>query len=113
MSKILLVAILLLTAACQSRPHVSACDARTGVEQARCLRHEKMFVQCGPLKDEAHFACDREFLLANPLQCGAFSGKAAESCRAENAAFKSCEPKPGRGFMQCVRMTTGESPMGH
>jgi hypothetical protein len=94
-------------------PHVGECASRTGVEKARCERHTLMAEKCGPLKGDAHFVCDREFLLANPLDCTKLTDKAKSSCEAEVSAFKTCEKNPGREFMRCVKNTTGESPMGH
>jgi hypothetical protein len=83
------------------------------MRRARCQRHDLMFAQCGPLKGDAHFACDRTFLLAHPLDCSGFTGRDAAKCAAEGAAFKSCEAKPGRDFVACVIDATDESPMGH
>jgi hypothetical protein len=99
--------------AADHQAHVGNCAKKEGVEQLRCERHTKMAEKCGPLKGEAHFVCDREFLLANPLSCKTLTGKFATSCEAELKAFKTCEPKAGREFMKCVKETTGESPMGH
>lgn len=93
--------------------HVGNCVQKEGVEKARCDRHSKMAEKCGPVKGEAHFVCDRDFLLANPLDCSKLTGKATEACNAELKAFKTCEANQGREFMTCVRTTTGESPMGH
>ena len=111
----LLCALSCLSVALPTRAesHVGSCVKKDGVERARCERHEKMAEKCGLIKGEAHFACDREFLIANPLDCKKQSGKAAEACEAEIAAFKTCEPKAGREFMRCVKSTAGESPMGH
>lgn len=106
----LLLACLALPAAAQ---HTFDCTKRSGVEKARCERHEAMFARCGPLKGDAHHACDREFLLAHPLKCGTLSGDEAVKCEKEVAAFATCQPQPGREFVRCVRQSTGESPMGH
>jgi hypothetical protein len=95
------------------KDHVGECAKKEGTEKLRCERHTKMAEKCGPIKGEAHFVCDREFLLANPLNCQSLSGKFAESCEAERKAFKTCEANQGREFMKCVKQTTGESPMGH
>lgn len=95
------------------KAHVGDCAKKEGTEKLRCERHTKMAEKCGPLKGEAHFVCDREFLLANPLTCKTLTGKFATSCEAELNAFKTCEPKQSREFMKCVKETTGESPMGH
>lgn len=93
--------------------HVGSCDEKTGVEKARCERHQKMFDKCGVLKGEEHFVCDRAFLLANPLDCRKQSGDEKAKCEKEVAAFKTCEPQAGREFMRCVRKEAGSSPMGH
>lgn len=108
-------ALLLLAtlAALPAAAHVGDCAPLDGVRKARCERHEKMYGKCGPLKGDAHFACDREYLIANPLRCDAFSGNDAIACGKEVAAFKACEPNAGVEFMRCVRRTAGESPMGH
>jgi len=91
-----LLAFLLTTCSAFAQSHVGDCSKKEGVEKARCERHEKMAEKCGPLKGEAHFVCDREFL-----------------CEAEVKAFKTCEPKQSREFMKCVKETIGISPMGH
>lgn len=93
--------------------HVGACEKKEGIEKPRCERHLKMAEKCGPLKGDAHFVCDREFLIANPLDCVKLADKAANSCAAETKAFKTCEANQGRDFMKCVANTTNESPMGH
>ena len=109
----LLSLILALATAPAFAQHSFDCPKRAGVEKARCERHEAMFVKCGPLKGEEHHACDREFLLANPLKCGRLEAGETARCEKEVAAFKTCQPQPGREFMRCVRQSTGESPMGH
>ncbi len=97
--------------------HKVECDGKEGVEKARCERHVGMAKKCGEIKGEAHFQCDRDYLIANPLDCTQPSVKlsdaASASCKAEVAAFKTCESNTGREFMRCVKKTTGESPMGH
>ena len=95
-----------------AQAHTIDCSGRSGIELARCERHQKMAAQCGPIKGDAHFACDREFLLANPLQCNALGDDDAKRCAAESAAFKACEPQPGREFMRCVGDRMKASPMG-
>jgi len=107
------IAAALLAAALPAAAHMGDCTRQDGVRKARCERHEVMYKKCGPLKGDAHFACDREFLLASPLKCESFSGSDAEACNKEVAAFRTCEPNPGIEFMRCVRKTAGESPMGH
>src|SRR5262245_14718918 len=91
--------------------HTIECSGRSGIELARCERHQKMAAQCGPVKGEAHYACDREFLLANPLACQALAGDDVRRCEAESAAFKTCQPQQGRDFMRCVRDEIKASPM--
>ena len=93
--------------------HVTSCDGKEGIDKARCERHIKMAEKCGPLKGDAHFACDREFLIANPIDCAKLIPKAVDTCAAENKAFKTCEANQGREFMKCVMTTTNDSPMGH
>ncbi len=112
--KNILLAAIVLSFNTSAAEHVGDCAKREGIEQARCERHMKMAEKCGSLKGEAHFACDREFLIANPLSCEKQSdSKVMSACYAEVKAFKSCEAKPGVEFMKCVKTTTGESPMGH
>jgi len=95
-----------------AQSHIGNCAQKSGIEKARCERHEKMYARCGPVKGEAHFACDREFLLANPLDCRAV-GTDTSACAAEGAAFKSCESNEGRAFMRCVRDLINANPQGH
>jgi hypothetical protein len=106
-------ALLFVPASFAADGHVSGCEKKDGIEKLRCERHLKMAEKCGPLKGDAHFSCDREFLIANPLDCVKLADKAADSCVAEAKAFKTCEAKQGREFMKCVVTTTSESPMGH
>lgn len=93
--------------------HVGECDAKDGVEKLRCERHVKMAEKCGRLAGDAHFACDREFLIAHPLACTGLTNTVLEACTAEVNAFKTCQSNMGREFMRCVTQTTGQSPMGH
>lgn len=92
--------------------HEMQCDKRTGLDRARCDRHVGMFGQCGPLKGDAHFDCDRDYLLANPLDCRSLRGDDLQQCNAELAAAKTCQPQAGRAFMRCVRDTTAADPAG-
>jgi hypothetical protein len=114
-----LVASLLVTAlaapavTAPKKSHVGDCTARTGIARARCERHERMYAKCGPIKGEAHFVCDREFLLAYPLDCSQVGFADAQTCEAERAAFIKCEPQQGRAFIRCVRTEIDASPMGH
>ena len=93
--------------------HVADCSRFDGVAQLRCERHVRMMDKCGLLKGTAHHACDREFLLANPLNCSVLKEGQRTLCDAELKAFKTCEPKPGVEFMGCVKQSTGASPVGH
>jgi hypothetical protein len=106
------IGALLTLAATAAAAHEFKCGERSGIDRARCERHEKMFAKCGPIKGEAHFVCDREFLLAHPLVCTALAGDDVKRCEAEVTAFKTCEPKPGRELMRCVRDEIKASPMG-
>ena len=96
-----------------AQSHVPDCATRAGIEKARCERHTYMFAKCGSVKGEAHFVCDREFLLANPLDCQSVGERDGAACMAEVNAMKTCEPKAGREFMRCVRDEIKTSPMGH
>lgn len=93
------------------RAHEVQCENMDGIKLARCERHQKMAQKCGPIKGEAHFACDREYLIASPLDCKKLSGKDAAQCIAEDKAFKTCEPQAGQEFMRCVRKEIDASPM--
>ena len=95
-----------------ARAHEFECGKEAGIQKLRCERHEKMYAKCGAIKGEAHFVCDREFLLAHPLQCTGLEPADAKCCEAELAAFKTCEPKAGREFLVCVRDAMKASPMG-
>ena len=97
----------------KSDSHLSDCGKKEGINKARCERHEAMATKCSAIKGDAHFQCDRDYLMVNPLDCTKLSGKDGEQCKAEVAAFKTCEANQGREFMKCVRGATGESPMGH
>jgi hypothetical protein len=108
---IVAVVLIWLAIPLPAEAHTIDCSKRSGIDLARCERHQKMAAKCGPIQGDAHFACDREFLLGNPLDCKTFSGDAAQRCEAEVAAFRSCEPKPGREFMRCVRDATRGGPM--
>ncbi len=127
--KRLWIAVLFTCASAHAADHVGTCTERTGIDKARCERHSIMAKKCGALRGDAHFSCDREFLIANPLDCNQLTdngkdkdkdkdkdkgkGKAKASCEAEGNAFKTCEAQLGIAFMKCVKTTTGESPLGH
>jgi hypothetical protein len=107
------IAAAVLACALPAGAHTSDCSKQSGVGKARCERHEAMYKQCGAVKGDEHFACDRSYLLANPLKCEGYEGTEVARCSNEAAAFKACEANAGRAFMKCVRNATGESPMGH
>jgi len=110
--RLLAIAALFATAA-PAQAHEVDCKGRTGIELARCERHAKVAAQCGKLSGDEHFACDRDYLLANPLSCKAFSGGEVQQCEAEVAAVNNCKAKPvGREFMQCVKAEAKAHPMG-
>ena len=96
--------------------HVADCTRVEGVAKERCERHMKIAEKCGAIKGEAHYVCDQEFLVANPLNCpkyGAVGQEAdAQSCKKELDAVKTCGDKKGREFIKCVSTTAGASPMG-
>ena len=100
----------LLLAVVSAWAHEVDCSAKKGLDLARCQRHVKMAGRCEPVKGDAHYACDREFMIANPLACSALEGADQAQCQAEGAALKSCEPKPGREFMRCVSNAIKTSP---
>ncbi len=93
--------------------HRPDCKGKAGIDLARCERHQRMAGKCGELAGEAHYACDREFLLANPLDCSKLQGEERKACEAEAAAFRTCGPKAGSQFIRCVRDEAKASPMGH
>ena len=70
-----------------------------------------MYAVCGPIKGEAHFVCDRSFLLDNPLNCATLDEANAKLCVAETKAFDTCKAKEGREFLTCVKAQTTSSPM--
>lgn len=109
---VIVVALLWSIVPAHAQTHRFDCEQRSGIDRARCEGHELMYTRCGPLRGEAHFACDREFLLANPLDCRALEGEDTKRCAAEVAAFATCEPQQGRDFMRCVREQARASPMG-
>ena len=108
----LLAAVLALPAAGPALAHSMACGKAAGIDRLRCERHEKMAAHCGALAGELHHACDREFLIANPLDCRGLPSAEGVRCEAERAAFKACDAKAGREFVVCVRQTTNDSPLG-
>lgn len=109
---IVVVTLICIAIPIPTQAHGIDCSGRSGIDLARCERHQKMAARCGPIKGEAHFVCDREFLLAHPLECKVLAGDDGKRCQAEVAAFKTCEPQAGREFMRCVRDEVKASPMG-
>lgn len=96
--------------------HVADCTRVEGVAKERCERHMKIAEKCGSIKGEAHYVCDQEFLLANPLNCPKYGAVGQEAdalaCKKEIDAVKTCGDKKGREFIKCVSTTAGASPMG-
>jgi hypothetical protein len=96
--------------------HVADCTRVEGVAKERCERHMKIAEKCGAIKGEAHYICDQEFLVANPLSCAKYAAVGQEadalSCKKEIDAVKTCADKKGREFIKCVSTTAGASPMG-
>ena len=107
----LLLAILITLFATSSPAHEVKCDNMDGIKLARCERHQKMAAKCGPLKGGEHYACDREYLIANPLDCKKMSGKEGAQCEAEAKSFKTCTPQAGKEFLVCVRKEIDAMPM--
>jgi hypothetical protein len=91
--------------------HEVKCQNMDGIKLARCERHQKLAEKCGQIQGPAHYACDREYLIANALDCKKLTGKDAAQCAAEARAFKACEPQTGQEFMLCVRKEIDASPM--
>lgn len=107
-----LLAAALAVAGLPALAHTSDCKDRSGLDLARCERHLKMYAKCGPLAGEAHYACDREFLMANPIDCAPLEGAGRSQCEAEGKALRDCAPKQGSQFIRCVRDEAKASPMG-
>jgi hypothetical protein len=105
-------AALLLGSALPTLAHEVDCTGRGGIDRARCERHKVMAAQCSKVAGDAHFACDRDYLLTHPLDCKPLAGEEQAQCQAELAAFKTCQPKSGRDFMLCVRDAAKASPVG-
>jgi hypothetical protein len=85
------------------RGHHGDCSRITGIKQAHCERHEWMYGKCHAIRGEAHHECDRQSILANPLDCAKLSGADVEACRAELEATKNCEDRRGSEFFRCMR----------
>lgn len=82
--------------------HVSDCATLAGIAKARCERHERMYEKCHAIRGEAHHECDREFIVANPLDCGVLISNDARACENEREAVRACTAESGRGFFRCV-----------
>ena len=110
------VALLFCAWSFTAQAHLADCTRVEGVAKERCERHMKIGEKCGAIKGEAHYVCDQEFLVANPLNCPKYgaSGQEADakSCQKELDAVKTCSTKTGREFIKCVSTTAGASPMG-
>ncbi|HEX5162541.1 MAG TPA: hypothetical protein VFV88_12530 [Steroidobacteraceae bacterium] len=85
------------------RGHVPECSQFEGIRKVRCERHEKMYDQCHAISGPAHHECDRQFLIAHPLDCTALSGGDAGTCQAEVEAVAACKDREGREFFACAR----------
>lgn len=110
--RLLAIAALFATAV-PAQAHEVDCKGSTGIELARCERHAKVAGQCGKITGDAHFVCDRDYLIANPLDCKTLAGDEVQQCKAEIVAIENCKGKQaGREFMQCVRAEAKANPMG-
>ena len=93
----------LLPFAVQAQPsHDADCATLEGIGKARCERHQRMSGKCSPIKGEAHIDCDRDFLIANPLDCVPLKGADRTACVAEREALVVCRGQGGRGFFECM-----------
>lgn len=85
-----------------------AASASTG-GQPSAKRDERHFADCATLagiaraRGEAHHECDRQFILANLLDCSSLSGDDAHACGREREAVRACADKAGGDFFRCVR----------
>jgi hypothetical protein len=107
-----IAALLALLSASAAAYELKCSSEMRGIDRSRCERHERIFAKCGPIKSEGHFTCDRDYLVAHPLECKALIGEDVARCEAEVAAFKACEPRLGREFMRCVREEIKVVPTG-
>jgi hypothetical protein len=110
MSKLPLLPLFLMSLALSSAVqaqrgdgHIPDCNTLQGLKKARCERHTRMYDKCHAIKGEAHHICDREFLIAHPLECDSLGGKDAEGCRAERDAIHACREETGSAFFRCAR----------
>jgi hypothetical protein len=93
----------LLPLAVHAQPgHDADCAMLGGIGKARCERHQRMSGKCSPIKGEAHLDCDRDFLIANPLDCVSLKGADRSACVAEREALVVCRGQCGRGFFECT-----------
>ena len=83
--------------------HIPDCNTLEGLKKARCERHTRMYDKCHEIKGEGHHECDRQFLVANPLDCTTLAGGDAEACSAERAAVQACKDETGTAFFRCAR----------
>lgn len=83
--------------------HVSDCATLAGIAKARCERHERMYEKCHAIRGEAHHECDRQFIVANPLDCSTLSADDTRACEQDREAARACSAESGRGFLRCVR----------
>lgn len=82
--------------------HNGDCSKMTGIAQARCERHERRYEKCHAIRGESHHECDRQFIVANPLDCRTLSAEDARACEHEREAVRACSAVSGRGFFRCV-----------
>ena len=83
--------------------HIPDCNTLEGLKKARCERHTRMYDKCHEIKGEGHHECDRQFLIANPLDCKALAGRDAQACGAEREAVQACKDETGTTFFRCAR----------
>lgn len=82
--------------------YVSDCTTLAGISKARCERHERMYEKYHAIRGEAHHECDRQFILASPLDCSTLSADDARVCEQEREAVRACSAESGRGFLRCM-----------
>ncbi len=82
--------------------YVFDCTTLAGISKARCERHERMYETCHAIRGEAHHECDRQFIVANPLDCRTLSAEDARACEHEREVVRACSAEFGRGFFRCV-----------
>jgi hypothetical protein len=77
-----IVVVALIWIAVPVQAHSVDCAGRGDIDQARFESHRKMAETCGPLTGEEHLACNRAFLIAQPLDCKPLSAEDAGRCAA-------------------------------